>query len=52
MHFSTAVLASLLASALASPLSLEKRDIEVGYGQQIQNSDETNHWVWIKGESA
>ncbi|KAI0903036.1 hypothetical protein F4823DRAFT_569083 [Ustulina deusta] len=27
--------------------------IQVGYGQQIQNSDQTNHWViWVEGDHA
>ncbi|KAE8164496.1 hypothetical protein BDV40DRAFT_298521 [Aspergillus tamarii] len=27
--------------------------VAVGYGQQLQNNDQANHWVvWIEGESA
>ncbi|PSR80598.1 hypothetical protein BD289DRAFT_440422 [Coniella lustricola] len=38
---------------LAAPSVLESRAVDVGYGQQLQNSDQTNHWVvWIEGESA
>ncbi|KAF3766049.1 hypothetical protein M406DRAFT_351297 [Cryphonectria parasitica EP155] len=57
MSFSKTLLVSLLLAAsstvLASPAMLESRGIQVGYGQQIQTSDQANHWVvWIEGQSA
>ncbi|KAI1336735.1 hypothetical protein F5Y15DRAFT_392985 [Xylariaceae sp. FL0016] len=56
MHSAPVLLVSLLAPAavLATPLtSLKARGISVGYGQQIQPQDDTNHWVvWVEGESA
>ena len=55
---------SLFATAsLAAPLEAEvEAEIEarapipsfkVGWGQELQNHDQTNHWVvWVEGESA
>ena len=56
MLVATALISTLLTPrlVLANPVSLEDRAaIEVGYGQQIQLSDETNHWVvWVEEEDA
>lgn len=55
MYFSNTIVATLItaSSVLAIPSILESRSVKVGYGQQIQNSDEANHWVvWVEGESA
>ncbi|GJE90026.1 hypothetical protein PsYK624_061470 [Phanerochaete sordida] len=48
------VAAASAATALASP-SLQARASpdNIGFGQQLQNTDQANHWVtWIDGESA
>lgn len=53
----TVLISSLLAPGLvlANPVTLEDRaaSVKVGYGQQIQTSDEANHWVvWVEDEDA
>lgn len=57
MLVATALISALMAPGLvlANPVALEDRaaSVKVGYGQQIQTSDEANHWVvWVEGESA
>lgn len=56
MLVTVALISTLLTPGLvlATPVSLEDRAaIKVGYGQQIQLSDEANHWVvWVEGKDA
>ena len=41
-----AFLATLLAAtATANPLLSKRGPVPVGFGQEIQNPDQTNHWV-------
>ncbi|KFY19502.1 hypothetical protein V491_04403 [Pseudogymnoascus sp. VKM F-3775] len=47
MQLQTCALSLALLSGLASAA------VNIGYGQQLQNNDQANHWVvWIEGESA
>ncbi|KAE8383046.1 hypothetical protein BDV26DRAFT_180198 [Aspergillus bertholletiae] len=46
-----------LTAVLASPAPAEAAPVAavhpIGYGQQLQNNDQANHWVvWIEGKSA
>ncbi|KAI1370408.1 hypothetical protein F4677DRAFT_451415 [Hypoxylon crocopeplum] len=65
MQFTNTILAlSLAAISMAAPgvspaaaADLETRapipNFKVGWGQELQNHDQTNHWVvWVEGESA
>lgn len=68
MQATAFILSTFLASALGSPVAagpnansnsaathrLVARDpVNVGFGQQIQTSNEANYWVvWVEGESA
>ncbi|KFY70025.1 hypothetical protein V499_09529 [Pseudogymnoascus sp. VKM F-103] len=47
MHLKTCALSVALLSGLASAY------VPIGYGQQLQNNDQANHWVvWVEGKSA
>ncbi|KAI0145530.1 hypothetical protein GGR57DRAFT_506724 [Xylariaceae sp. FL1272] len=49
MHFPTQI-STLLTIASMSGFATA---VEIGYGQQIQNGDQTNHWVmWTEGQHA
>ncbi|KAI0468903.1 hypothetical protein F4859DRAFT_489376 [Xylaria cf. heliscus] len=63
MQATTLFIATLFAGAMGSPLNvdsdstahrLQARDpVPVGFGQQIQTSNEANYWVvWVEGDSA
>ncbi|KAI3324748.1 hypothetical protein HD806DRAFT_493504 [Xylariaceae sp. AK1471] len=64
MHSTTTTLSALLAAFLPatfaapsaepiSPLHIRNNIAKVGFGQQLQNGDQANHWVvWVEGESA
>lgn len=53
LFVSGAVMATPLShESPASPLS-NRQKMKVGYGEQIQTSDDVNHWVvWVEGKSA
>lgn len=53
LFVSGAVMATPLShESPASPLS-NRQKMKVGYGEQIQASDDVNHWVvWVEGKSA
>lgn len=49
MQFTTSALVTLTLGALTSLASAQA----VAFGQQLQNEDQTNHWVaWVEGEHA
>ncbi|KAI0185494.1 hypothetical protein EV127DRAFT_515194 [Xylaria flabelliformis] len=63
MQAITIFVATLFAGAMGSPLNvgsdstthrLQARDpVPVGFGQQLQTSNEANYWVvWVEGDSA
>ncbi|KAI3328953.1 hypothetical protein HD806DRAFT_481185 [Xylariaceae sp. AK1471] len=63
MQATTLFIATLFAGAMGSPLNaasdsathrLVARDpVNVGFGQQIQTSNEANYWVvWVEGQTA
>ena len=49
MHFTiatfSALLAAVAAAALPNPFLNERQLVPVGFGQELQNNDQTNHWV-------
>lgn len=53
--FATASLAAPGTSPVATELEARAPipNFKVGWGQELQNHDQTNHWVvWVEGESA
>ncbi|KAB8237976.1 uncharacterized protein BDW43DRAFT_306682 [Aspergillus alliaceus] len=50
LPFLSAVLASPAPAPVPAPVPAS---VPIGYGQQLQNGDQANHWVvWIEGQSA